>query len=202
MSIFSRQIDGDPPGGGTGSAGLVAVARWIGEFHRRWETQAPPVDGLNALDFRFLAQWCERALATIDAVARNVDVCGATRSYRNDIELLLAAPPVLLHGDCFASNALRDDGGIWLTDWELAALGAGEVDLATLTLGWPASNVSACTSAYCDARWPADPPPDMRRRLTAARRYVLLRILSRPPRANRVERYRKRLDMLLALPCV
>lgn len=81
----------------------------------------------------------------------------------------------------------------------LAALGPGEVDLATLTLGWPASTVTACTSAYADARWPSGWPSEMDRRLLAARRYVLLRILSIPPRANRLERYRKRLEMLLAL---
>jgi len=201
MSIFATQIQGVSLADAKTRDRLVVAARWLGDFHRRWEIVADSSAGLNCLDAPFLAQWLESAVVTIDSHSPEVDVRAAIGGcYQEDIEVLLTAPRILLHGDCYPTNALVDHSGVWLIDWELAVLGAGEVDVATLTLGWPDASVAACISAYTEARWPSGCPPETGRRFLAARRYVLLRILSIPPRANRLERYLRRLNMLLTLP--
>ena len=75
--------------------------------------------GLNCLDAPFLAQWLERGFATIREHARSIDARAAAEDrYRDDVEVLLAAPRVLLHGDCYPSNVLVDDSGAWLIDWD------------------------------------------------------------------------------------
>jgi hypothetical protein len=201
MSIFSQEIQGNRLADAK-MDGMVAAAKWLGEFHRDWEASDPPCSGINRLDENFLRQWLDRGFSTIETnSAEGAKKALVAEHYKYDAEILLGAPQVLLHGDCYRNNAITDNSGVWFIDWELAALGPGEVDLATLTLGWPPESVAVLTSAYASARWPSGPRPDIERRLVAARRYVLLRILSLPPRANRQERYLRRLNTLLTLPC-
>ena len=62
-------------------------------------------------------------------------------------------------------------------DWESAAVGPGEIDLATLTDRCDPEVVSRCELAYRRARWPDREPPDFAQRLDLARLYVHLRWL-------------------------
>jgi len=62
-------------------------------------------------------------------------------------------------------------------DWESAALAAGEIDLANLTLGCDNDLVGLCEQQYCLTRWPDGTPQDFDLRLTAARVFLHLRWL-------------------------
>jgi len=48
---------------------------------------------------------------------------------------LLTSPPTLIHGEFYAKTVLVRRGKLFMVDWESAAIGPGEVDLAALTEG-------------------------------------------------------------------
>jgi hypothetical protein len=77
---------------------------------------------------------------------------------------------------------------VYPIDWESAAVAAGEIDLASLTEGWPAGYARQYERAYRKARWPNGAPADFERRLAAARLYLAFRWLAnkpdRPPAAD------------------
>ena len=58
-----------------------------------------------------------------------------------------------------------------------AAIAPGEIDLATLTEGWPPEVSRQFELEYLRARWPAGPPAGFQRNLDLARVYMQLRWL-------------------------
>jgi hypothetical protein len=86
-------------------------------------------------------------------------------------------------------NILTSERGIHPVDWESAAIGAGEIDLASLTMGWPAAQAAECTGAYVANRFHGRAPANFAARLDAARLYLCLRMLGddrRSPHSGRV----------------
>ena len=57
-------------------------------------------------------------------------------------------------------------------DWETAAIGPGEIDLAVFTFDWDMEELHELEAAYVDARWGGEPPADFDERMLAARLYV------------------------------
>src|SRR5207302_1094009 len=128
--------------------------------------------------------WAERAAAF---VARRPGVPAGLRSqldrladrYDRVAAHLAALAPTVIHGEFYASNILVRDGPptgppphppagprICPVDWEMAAVGPGLLDLATLTAGdWTdeqrAAMVAAYRQALADAGVPLPPPADM-----------------------------------------
>ena len=80
----------------------------------------------------------------------------------------------MIHGEYYPKNILVRDAAILPVDWESAAAGVGEIDLATLTTGWGPAVRSACEGAYVASRWPEGAPHGFERRLDLARMYVRL----------------------------
>jgi thiamine kinase-like enzyme len=78
-------------------------------------------------------------------------------------------------------NILYRRGTVYPVDWESAAIGAGEIDLATLTEGWPEKVVEQCEMRYQQVRWPEGPHADFRQTLNAARLYLPFRWLGDRP---------------------
>src|SRR5262249_32669584 len=70
---------------------------------------------------------------------------------------------------------------VYPIDWESAAVAAGEIDLASLTEGWPAWYAVQYERVYREARWPSGAPADFERRLAAARVYLAFRWLANKP---------------------
>jgi aminoglycoside phosphotransferase (APT) family kinase protein len=62
--------------------------------------------------------------------------------------------PVLIHGEYCQSHILFRNEVSYPADWESATSAAGEVDLASLTEGWPAEIVRQCELEYQRVRWP------------------------------------------------
>jgi len=62
-------------------------------------------------------------------------------------------------------------------DWETAAIAPGEIDLATLTEGWPPEVSRQFEAEYQRARWPGGSPAGFQRNLDVARVYMQLRWL-------------------------
>ena len=81
----------------------------------------------------------------------------------------LTLRPTIIHGDYYRNNVLLSDGNIHPVDWEQAAIGLGELDLACLTFRWPAEIAQQCELEYQKSRWPQGSPADFEIALNAAR---------------------------------
>jgi aminoglycoside/choline kinase family phosphotransferase len=90
---------------------------------------------------------------------------------------LAARASTFIHGEYYPPNVLVHGGAIRPVDWESAAIGLGEIDIAMLTEDWPSEVAAECVRAYWEARWPEGPPDDAGWALDMARLYVEFRWL-------------------------
>jgi hypothetical protein len=164
---------------------IVAAARWIGEFQckvdERYGGAAPAF--LTRRDDDFYRGWIRRASPCLRDWGRSVPWLPAlVERYERAIDLLVTAPTVV-HGEYYPQNILfrRRTETICPVDWQTAAIAAGELDLASLTDGYPNESVHACEAAYRQARWPAGAPADFEERLVAARLFWAIRWLAGYP---------------------
>jgi hypothetical protein len=93
---------------------------------------------------------------------------------------LLTARPTVVHGDIYLNNVLVEGESVYLIDWEMAGIGAGELDLAELLYGVGSVYEEQCTLAYARARWPQGAPDDFQQVLDAARICLSFYNLNRP----------------------
>jgi thiamine kinase-like enzyme len=105
---------------------------------------------------------------TVEAIGAEVpEEHPAIRSWRRlrpegQLQVLLEPPLTIIHGEYYGRNILVQDGVIYPVDWELAAMAAGEIDLASLTDQWPSSITEQCEVAYQQARWPQGTPASLK----------------------------------------
>jgi len=90
---------------------------------------------------------------------------------------LLTGHEVIIHGEYTPHNVLLDGSTIYAIDWESAAIGPGEIDVASLTDLWPDDLVKPAIAAYLSERWGDDVDPGFYDRLAIARIYWVLRWL-------------------------
>lgn len=165
------------------ASGIVAAAAWFGGFHR-WGDVHGRDSGLAFLvryDAGYYDAWADRAAAIAarvgDVPTWLAPVCAG---FRRLLPALVESPPTVIHGECSPQNVLWRGGGIYPIDWESAAVGPGEIDLAALLFGWPTETVARCLAAYYDARG-LPPPAGVSDAWAAATLYTALRWL---PQAN------------------
>jgi len=161
------------------------AAAWLGKFHavqeRRLATTRPA--GVRVYDAEFYRGWARRTNEFAGDWHRSAPwLAGLCANFDNVIEVLLASPPTLIHGEFYPRNILYRDGEIFSVDWESAAIGAGEIDLASLSEDWVTDEEeSRFQRAYRDARWPAGVPDFFEKRLFAARVFMQLRWMGEHP---------------------
>lgn len=163
-----------------GDAGVTAAAAWLGGFHRRTESiaEVDPAGCLQRYDVAHFSHWMNRAKAAavefgretawLDSLARRFDL---------GIMALSVGPQVIVHGEFYPMNVLATNASIHPVDWESAGLGPGEIDLASLCMGWPAATKAACLAAYAAARWDCAASSGLVARVATARVYLSLRML-------------------------
>ena len=163
------------------AAAILPAARWLARFHATMERRvdAPELAFLSRYDERYLAPWAERADRLVGETGRRRFAWWPRLSerFRECVELLLGAPTTVIHGEFYPSNVLRVGDAIRPVDWESAAVGAGEIDLASLVEGWPEKLARECVESYRGIRWPQGAPASFERVLDAARVYLALRWL-------------------------
>jgi thiamine kinase-like enzyme len=86
-------------------------------------------------------------------------------------------PPVIVHGECYPKNVVVVDDVLYFVDWQSAALGCGEIDLASLTENWGEAVQVECRRIYASQRWPHGAPGRMDSYFTIAQLYWHLRWL-------------------------
>jgi aminoglycoside phosphotransferase (APT) family kinase protein len=138
------------------------AARWLAAFHSHFA--ATPVLAQRAraahllhYDEGYYQRWRQRAHTLLAPGA----VSGATvvwllQRYVQAIEILLALPPTVIHGEFYPANILirEDTNGepVCPIDWEVTAVAPGLIDLAALVDGkWSEAEREALSLAYKDA---------------------------------------------------
>jgi aminoglycoside phosphotransferase (APT) family kinase protein len=180
---------------------MPGAARWIGALQRRAE---PLVGGLpprvHRYDSRYYAGWARRAsrfgAEFADDPAALSQLC---QTFVESAPMLAARTPTLVHGEYYPGNVLAVDGAIRPVDWESAAMGLGEIDIAMLIEAWPRDIAAECVGTYWHARCPAGVPDDARWALDMARLYVQFRWLGDCGRRTRRESPATRVRALEAI---
>lgn len=115
---------------------------WLARAHSALESNAeqdrPP---LLIHDASFYWRWLRRARLLTEGTDRNRRrrLAWVARHYDRLVDVLVALPRIVIHGEFYPSNIIVDeatpDGRISVVDWEMAALGPAVTDLAALTAG-------------------------------------------------------------------
>ena len=164
--------------------GYQRAADWIGRFHRDAATlaDASTLD-LPRYDESYYLGWVERTLEHAKGLlGRYPWLPSLCAEGQRLVEPLLNAPGTVVHGEYYPKNVLCQGGRIAPVDWESAAVAAGELDLATLTSGWPEQDADAIAAAYVHGRWPSGAPDGHQAAFAAARTYTAFRELGDDPK--------------------
>jgi len=167
--------DAIPAAKSTDPAAVDSLIRWLAAFHE-WAASrlADPRWGfLHRYDDRLYAMWLDRTVDHARPYAADCPWLGrVVAAYRERIPLLVAAPVTVIHGEFTTRNALWDQGRILPIDWETAAVGPAEVDLAVFTYDWHPDNIKAMERTYVEARWGGKAPAGHADRMLAVRLYA------------------------------
>jgi aminoglycoside phosphotransferase (APT) family kinase protein len=146
--LLLEQIEGVPLWQVGEAATWDAAARWLAALH----AAEPPVSSaLRRYDDAWHRRWLQRALqiAPRGALAR------VEASHQLVVGQLAAWPKSLIHGEFFPSNVLVEHATgaprLRVVDWEMAGIGAGLLDLAALTAGWPQQGRDRLVAVYHEA---------------------------------------------------
>jgi hypothetical protein len=105
------------------------------------------VPDLILYDAAFYERWLTRAEAFEAAVE------ALAPAHQRATSRLLELDAVLIHGELYASNVLVAEDRVCFVDWETAAFGPAEVDVAALTSGsWSDDEREQLALAYHDSR--------------------------------------------------
>jgi aminoglycoside phosphotransferase (APT) family kinase protein len=162
---------------------MRAAASWIGRFQTVHAARArSSTRFLTVYDAAYYQGWARRTAQFAGRLSQQFPWLRSLCERWEEAAVALAAwQPTIIHGEYYPHNILLQRGRIRPVDWETAAIGAGEIDLATLTEGWSRDVASRCERAYQRARWPDGPPSDFQRVLDLARVYVQFRWLGEQP---------------------
>ena len=157
------------------AGGVTEAVRWLAALHAWAETRIddPEWRLLDRYDEAFYRRWLDRTCELARPLAAEcpwLDTVAA--AYRDRIPLLTTARPTLIHGEFTPPNAFWAEGRIMPVDWETAAVGPGEIDLAVYLFDWDDDELDTLVAAYVDARWEGRWPADFAATLLAARLYV------------------------------
>lgn len=167
--------------------GLLAAAAWCGRMHAWGRTRVadPEIGFLTRYDLGYYRGWSARArrlAAVADTVPAWLEL--ACAAFDDRAGALVSTEQTIIHGEFGPQNVLWHDGAAHPVDWESAAVGPGEIDLATLLCDWPADTVRLATDAYWSARGTAA-PSGFDAAFAAATVYTALRWLPDPAAGDR-----------------
>ena len=157
--------------------GVMAAVRWMADFHTWAEPRVTTPDWrfLTRYDADYYLKWLDRTCELARPRAADYPWLElAAAAYRDRIPLLVARRPTCVHGEFTARNSLWADGQIMPIDWETAAIGPGEIDLALFTYDWELEELQEMEAEYVAHRWQGTPPADFADTMLAARLYVSL----------------------------
>ena len=156
------------------SAAVIQAAHWIGQFHVAAGTYLQTISrtSLIVFDEEYYLGWARRTLLYAAPLLRRFGwLPSLCERYNQMAALLPAKTQTVVHGEYYPKNILLQGGVIRPVDWQSAAIAAGEIDLASLTDGWPQNIVRECELEYQRTRWPEYVPGDFHQILRLAHLY-------------------------------
>lgn len=173
---------------------VSTAGRWFGRFHRLHSepTSCRPA-GIRLHDPLNYQEWVTRTLSFARPMLHEFPWMVPVGNRTDEAwELLASSKKTLFHGEAYPRNILIADGQAHVIDWETAAFGPGELDLAAMVEGWRDDYKSAAVDAYCTARWPTGGVPDrFVDRLEAAHLFLQFRWLGESRKSITQPRRRK-----------
>jgi aminoglycoside phosphotransferase (APT) family kinase protein len=140
-------------------AAWQAVARWLAQLHRRFQSTGWPRETASHLiqrDDAYHRRWFARArsYSRPDDAERNEALSRLGARIDAVLATTARSGQGLLHGEFYASNVLIDaetsPSRVCPVDWEMAGTGPVLLDLAALTCGWDDEGRMAIARAYHD----------------------------------------------------
>jgi aminoglycoside phosphotransferase (APT) family kinase protein len=177
--------------------GLTELIRRMAAFHAWGESQvAEPSWGfLTQYDEAYYTHWLDLTCALARPMAQEFPwLDQVATAYRERIPLLTRRPQTIIHGELTTRNTLWADGRIMVIDWETAAVGPAEVDLALFTFDWDLDDVRSLEASYVQARWQGSPPAGFDDVMLAARLYVAYHWIFSSPDGRDEARVRSHLE--------
>jgi len=169
---------------------IVDAAAMLGDLHRRAAeaTSERTLSRLNHYDEPYFQRCLRQAETQVGRWPEPVpSFARLVSQFARAIPDLAAAPVTVVHGEFTPHNVVWAHEHPRTVDWEQAAVGPGEIDLAALTDEWPPELADPAIAAYLSARWPGSPTYDFAAALQAARLYWLFRWLGDPEQAGTEE---------------
>jgi hypothetical protein len=177
---------------------LATAARWLGRFHLEFESPSERADlsFLIRYDEDYYLGWARRTAEYAGHWKRCPWLSRLCDRFTEVVAVLLEAPQTVIHGEYTIHNVMLVGAKVHPTDWESAAIGAGEIDVMCLVDRWPEETVELCVREYATARWGEDVPTGYAERLAAAELYLHFRWLGEHPDLMLHEKRRWRLARL------
>lgn len=129
------------------------AAAWIGGLHKMYESKPPK--GIKLYDNDYYMIWLtgvENMLGKL--IKKHPWLPSVCRYFRENMHLLSGSTQTFIHGEYYTKNILVKKGDIYPIDWESAAIGPGEIDLASLIEDWDEERKNIALKKYTQARWP------------------------------------------------
>jgi len=152
------------------------AAAWIGSLHKMHESNPPR--GIKIYDTDYYMIWLKGVEKLLESLKKKhpwlPSVC---RYFRENIHLLSDSAQTFIHGEYYTKNILVKKGVIYPIDWESAAIGPGEIDLASLIEDWDEERKNIALKKYIQARWPDGKfsESEFEKRMLMVRIYFFLR---------------------------
>jgi hypothetical protein len=171
-------------------AAMGLAAQWIGKFHAKGEEilRRQHLSYLRSYDADDLCRGLRRTPQSLNRLRMSFPwLAQIFERFQEVVNILLISSQTIIHGEYYPKNILYHNDRIYPVDWESTAVGAGEIDLATLIQAWPEHVRRECTVHYQQARWPEGAPADFERSLCAAQLYLHLRWFGGWPKQSKRE---------------
>lgn len=168
-----NQMSGDDPR----HFGLAAAT--IGSLHRQMESIVP--EFVYAYTKEYYLQWLDFNEKLFQGLKETHPwIIDLSNFYADNIDRLVEAPQTLIHGEYYTKNVIIKNNHLFPVDWESAACGAGEIDLASLIDSRSEEVVKASIDNYVASRWPDGSYDNaaFERRLSLAKIYFYFRWMS------------------------
>jgi hypothetical protein len=174
----------------SGPTGMRQAARWIARFHAAQQAHLVnnPIPTLTRYQNDYYLGWIHRTEDFVgDLHGQFPWLAKLCNSFSKLVPSIATLPTTVIHGEYSVQNVIVARRTVYPVDWESAAIAFGEIDLATLTDGWP-EIAPDCEREYRTARWPDGVPENFEYTVALARAYVQFRWLGERQAWTRDER--------------